>query len=249
MRNISKVQLLAGAVLISGLIAVVALRYAEEAAAPLYAGIHGVAGVVPGLDIVADGGLIVASLLFGWAAWQSRGPDLRPLAALLAGGVGVVVAYVGSELLKLVVAQDRPCRTVAEAAVWVNECPPVGDWSYPSNHATIGFAVSAALAAVRSRLALAALPLAAVISFARVAGGVHYPHDVVAGAVLAAAVVTPAVLLLDGQVHRLLWWTCERFPFGDRLLRSAGRAEEEPAEGEPAEDGAAGEDRTGANPA
>lgn len=216
--------------LFCGLIAVIALRYAEEAAAPLYAAIHGFAGALPGLDVVADGGLVVAALLFGWAAWRSRGPDLRTLALLLAGGVGVVSAYVGSELIKLVIAQDRPCRTLADALVLLDECPPVGDWSYPSNHATIGFAVTAALAAARSRAALAALPLALVIAFARVAYGVHYPHDVMAGAVLAVAVVTPAALLLDGPLHRLLSWACERFPFGDRLLRSTRRGEGVPAE-------------------
>jgi undecaprenyl-diphosphatase len=52
------------------------------------------------------------------------------------GGLGVVLALAVSELVKVLVAQDRPRRTVAGLGA-VARCPPIGDWSLPSNHATV----------------------------------------------------------------------------------------------------------------
>lgn len=78
-------------------------------------------------------------------------------------------------------------------------CPPLGDWSLPSNHAVI--ATGLALALPRAwRWALATV---SVVLVARVAAGVHYPHDVLTGALLAVLFVAAAVALLDTPVRHL----------------------------------------------
>jgi undecaprenyl-diphosphatase len=145
-------------------------------------------------DHVADALLVPLGLLLAWAGWSAR----RQLPALLRVGwvgVGTGVAYGLSEALKVVVDEDRPCRAVLELA----GCPPLGDWSYPSNHATLAAGLAVGIAMLRPRFALAALPLGVLIGLVRVVAGVHYPHDVLAGAALGAAVVVAGLLVLGQQ--------------------------------------------------
>ena len=68
-----------------------------------------------------------------------------------------------------------------------------GSSSFPSGHATVGFACAAVLALAAPRLALPLYALAALVAWSRVHVGVHYPLDVVGGAVLG---------VLIGQVVR-----------------------------------------------
>ncbi len=72
--------------------------------------------------------------------------------------------------------------------------------SFPSGHAATSFACATVLAWRFPRLAVPALLLAAAIAYSRVYNGVHYPLDVIAGALLGAAVAT--ALLLLSRVRR-----------------------------------------------
>jgi membrane-associated phospholipid phosphatase len=144
------------------------------------------------IELAGDGLLLVLGLLLVWTAVRHRDP--RTLAGVLLTGVGTVVAYGMSEALKLVVDEERPCRVVSGAEV-IAHCPAMSDWSFPSNHATLAAGLGVGIALLRPRLAPIAWPLVAGVALARVAAGVHYPHDVVAGAVLGATVVA-AILLI-----------------------------------------------------
>lgn len=106
--------------------------------------------------------------------------------------VGAILAYVLSEGGKLLFAQARPC------SVWqiAGECPPPGDWSLPSNHATLAFGAAAVIAVIvgRSWLTWSAIALASLVAVGRVAQGVHYVHDVALGAIL--GVVVPILVII-----------------------------------------------------
>jgi undecaprenyl-diphosphatase len=84
------------------------------------------------------------------------------------------------------------------------------DPGFPSDHATGSFAIATALWLRSRRWGALAFLLAALLSIGRVALGVHYPADVIAGAVLGAAVAV------------LLWWPPLRGQL-DRLADAAGR--------------------------
>ena len=88
------------------------------------------------LTLVALGSVL---LLLGWTAVRHR--DARLAAGTVLTGAGTVVAYAVSEALKLVVDEERPCRAVPGAEA-VAACPEAGDWSFPSNHATLAAALA-----------------------------------------------------------------------------------------------------------
>ncbi|MGW5264882.1 phosphatase PAP2 family protein [Microbispora sp. NPDC004025] len=135
--------------------------------------------------------ILFALLVFGW--WRARRGDDRRMALALLAPVAVVVAYLVSEGLKSLLRLRRPCWDLTDV-VTVATCPPYGDWSLPSNHATFAAAGAVALVALWRGTAVAAPVLALLEAFSRVFVGVHYPHDVAAGLLL-GAVVAPVVLL------------------------------------------------------
>jgi len=140
----------------------------------------------PGIELIAEGGLVLlaaSTLVAIVMAWVRRAGE-RPV--LLAGALGVVLAYGLSELFKLTFAEPRP-RTVWSTG---RECPAAGDWSLPSNHATLAFGAVVVLAVASRSLwvAGAALVVASAVAVGRVLQGVHYLHDVAIGALVGLTV-------------------------------------------------------------
>lgn len=145
------------------------------------------------VDLVAGQGLLVLVVTAVLVALSTAVRGERDRFRLtVAAGVGAVLAYGASELIKAMVTEERPCR--ATTVDTVLSCPPPGDWSWPSNHATIAAALATACLLVAPKLWPLVVPVAAAVALARVAGGVHYPHDVLAGAALGVAVTTAAGL-------------------------------------------------------
>lgn len=169
-----------------------------EVAADWYRSVVGLARDAPAwlrtvAEIGTEVGLLLFAALFLAAWWRARRRDACRMALALLAPVATVGAYLLSEATKLLVRQERPCRDIAELIV--AHCPPVGDWSFPSNHATIAAAAAVAITVNWRRWALLVLPWAALLGFSRVFVGVHYPHDVAGGFVL-GLIVAPLLLLL-----------------------------------------------------
>lgn len=159
--------------------------------------------VQQGAGTWTEAGLLVFVALFIAAWWRTRRDDAHAFAIAALAPLATTVAYLCSEALKSAVAEERPCRAVAGAAVSLAECPPHGDWSFPSNHATIAGASAVTLAVLRRTLLWLTAPLALLMAFSRVFVGVHYPHDVVAGLALGTLVALLAVRLGTGPMTRL----------------------------------------------
>lgn len=163
---------------------------------PLYRGLAGAAGssmLSPGVTITAKYGLLVLVALVGAVGLRALVRDRPTLWTLVTAGAGVVAAYALSEGVKLLVQEDRPCSVIDLATVLA--CPGQGDWSWPSNHATLAGAAATAVALAAPRLLAVAGPVALLVASARVAAGVHYVHDVLAGLALGTLVVVLAVVV------------------------------------------------------
>jgi len=142
-----------------------------------------------GLSYMGSFGLVwVAIALVCALLWR------RPLvlAYVLAADV---IGDLGALGLRRLIDRPRPWRRYAlpEPLVAAPKDP-----SFPSGHATIAFACATVLSYFKPRLAPAFFLLALAIGFSRVYVGVHYPLDVVGGAVLGVAVGALVIAL-----HRL----------------------------------------------
>lgn len=162
----------------------------------------------PALEVATEGALVILGMLLAWVGWTAmRRKDTRGVAGSVLTGLGTVVACAASEAVKLVVDEERPCRALRAGAETVAECPGAGDWSFPSNHATLAAGLAVGLAVLRPRLAAITLPVAGAAALLRVLVGVHYPHDVLAGSTLGGAVVVAVLLafmpLAQGAASRL----------------------------------------------
>ncbi|GJF30790.1 phosphatase PAP2 family protein [Kitasatospora sp. NE20-6] len=159
-------------------------------------------------------GLVLFAVLMvcGWVRARGAGPV--PMARALAAPFAVVAAYAVNSGLKRVVEEVRPCRQLPVRAT-LEGCPVAGDWSFPSNHAVIAFAAAASLWLVHRRLGAAALAAAVAMAASRVWVGVHYPHDVAAGALVGVLVAFP-LTLLAGRAEPLVG-RARGGPFGGLL--------------------------------
>jgi undecaprenyl-diphosphatase len=107
---------------------------------------------------------------------------------------GVVVADATSYALRYAIGRDRPPVQFSEphALVHVPANP-----SFPSGHAATSFAGATLLAWLTPLPRVPLFVLAALIAFSRIYDGVHYPLDVVGGAVLGLLVATALRLLAE----------------------------------------------------
>ena len=84
-------------------------------------------------------------------------------------------------LLKPLVARVRPCDVNTAFTLLVSR--PV-DYSFPSGHTCASFAAMSAILLSKNRLWIPAAVIAVVVAFSRLYLYVHYPSDVLAGALL-----------------------------------------------------------------
>jgi len=119
-------------------------------------------------------GLLLALLL-----WRLQGR--AALRSALALGLGVALSDAGgSQLLRPLFGRLRPCYALPGA---VRQLLPAANVpALPSLHAANLFALALVATLADRRLAPLAYLAAALVALSRVYGGVHWPSDVVAGA-------------------------------------------------------------------
>jgi undecaprenyl-diphosphatase len=148
-------------------------------------------GLFAAATIVGYAGLVWIALAPALAAWARR-PILR---TTLITAAAVWSADLVATLLKTVIDRPRP-----EEAMGVDVLVggTVGG-AMPSGHAATSFAGAVALSWLLGRWAPALFALAVAVAASRVYVGVHYPSDVLVGAVLGAAFGLAAVGLVRAR--------------------------------------------------
>lgn len=149
-------------------------------------------GVMLALSAIGRGGTVFVAIALALTIARRRARDFVQV------GLAIACASILSDsILKPIVERPRPFVTMPQATVL--GARPEGA-SFPSGHSTNAFAGAVTLTALAPAAAPAWWTLAAAIAYSRVYVGVHYPGDVVAGALLGAAVG----LLVATAMSR--WW-------------------------------------------
>lgn len=176
--------------------------------------INGFAGRSDALDVLMRfvstsevfKGLPVMMLVWGlWFADPRRHPRYRPrILALLATSVAAIV--LGRSLALLLPFRLRPISDplVPNVLPFGLDDTTLEGWSsMPSDHAVLFFALATGIALIDLRWGMLALLHAAlVISLPRVYLGLHFPGDVLAGALLGAACAFALVPPLSRATER-----------------------------------------------
>jgi undecaprenyl-diphosphatase len=137
------------------------------------------------------GGLIL--LLFTIQGRHAAGAIGLTLAAVL-------LANLGADCLKLLVQRVRPCHVIGSTRLLVG-C--TGSFAFPSNHASNLFAIAGVAWATGLPWRWPAALIALGGGISRVYLGVHYPGDVVAGAILGLLVAAGVVATTRSALPRI----------------------------------------------
>jgi undecaprenyl-diphosphatase len=135
------------------------------------------------------------SLLSAGALAATAGPHGRRAAVDGLASVAVTASIVNLGV-KPLGRRRRPDRAVAQVPVARHVRMP-SSTSFPSGHSAAAFAFATGVGHVLPTPAIALLGLATLIAYSRVHTGVHYPGDVVAGAVIGTGLAQLTTHTLD----------------------------------------------------
>lgn len=130
--------------------------------------------------------LFALPLIYGPAAW----PWFKLMATTAIGGIGLY------KLLKHVLVRERPFASHPEVQLIG---VPIDRYSFPSGHTLQATCFMVMLAYSFPAVMWVLLPLAISIAVSRVVLGLHYPSDVLAGALI-GFILAKTSLLLSGMV-------------------------------------------------
>ena len=132
--------------------------------------------LMPKITFLGNGGLIwivAAIIMIFFKKYRKTG-------IMIGTGLSAGV-IIGNVLLKNLIARDRPC-CINETVPMLISTPQ--DYSFPSGHTLSAFVAATIIMHSDRRMGIAAYVLASMIAFSRLYLYVHFPTDVLAGALL-----------------------------------------------------------------
>ena len=103
---------------------------------------------------------------------------------------------IGNVFLKNIIARPRPCWINSEFNMLIGV---PGDYSFPSGHTLSSAAAATVLTLENRKFGFGAIPVAALIAFSRLYLYVHFPTDIIAGALIGITIGYAAFKLIKKQ--------------------------------------------------
>ena len=125
----------------------------------------------------------IAVLWFLWAvsrAGRLRGERWRVFSG--AGAAVLLARGIITPLIRFFIHRPRPFAVLPVRALFFDS-----SWSLPSGHAAFFFALAAAVYAYDKKIGTTLFLVSALIGVGRIAAGVHYPTDILAGLLVGLA--------------------------------------------------------------
>lgn len=138
--------------------------------------------------------LLFLALVIG-AAYPRREKLEMVLVVLSAS---LIARFGAVEVIRHYVHRARPLVDLPLHALFTES-----SWSFPSGHATFFFGMAMAIYCHHRRWGVLFFALAALISFARVTAGVHYPTDILGGAILGVTISWLIYSVIEVYRHRV----------------------------------------------
>ena len=119
------------------------------------------------------------------AAWLLATGDLRTRIAVMSAFVAVIISVLTFMAVKDLISRPRPFESWQSLTCLM---APPDKFSFPSGHTMTAFAAWAALSTLLPGLTIPYLLTAIIIGLSRVFLGLHYPTDVLVGALMGSAI-------------------------------------------------------------
>jgi undecaprenyl-diphosphatase len=146
------------------------------------------------------------------------GGSLRSKLAAASAGLSAAIGLAVNGVLGHLWYHERPFADHPKQTVLLVH--HAQDNSFPSDHATVAFAVAFAVLAFHRRLGLALVAGAVLVGLDRILVGVHYPVDVAASALVGLAT---ALLVTTGGRAYVAWLATHASRLSDPLVLAATR--------------------------
>lgn len=135
--------------------------------------------------------IAAALIMCGFKKYRRCGITL--IFGLLAG------VLIGNLLLKNIICRERPC--------WIRELDWMliavpQDYSFPSGHTLSSFLAASVILLRHKGLGIAAFVIAVLIAFSRMYLYVHFPTDIIGGAVIGSAIGLAAAFVAEKYFFR-----------------------------------------------
>ncbi len=111
---------------------------------------------------------------------------------ICAAALAVVLGFLVVREIRFFYHHLRPFAALAG----MRQLIPESGYSFPSDHATVFFAISAVAYCFNKKFGVGFAVLSLIIGLARVAAGVHWPYDIFGGALLGALIGWLSVILV-----------------------------------------------------
>lgn len=145
--------------------------------------------VMPIITKLGDGGIFWIALAITFICFKKT----RKIGFCM--GLSLIIGYLtGNVFLKNVVARTRPYNVNTEFTILVEK---LKSFSFPSGHTLASVESATAIFICNKKIGIPALVLAGLIAFSRLYLYVHYPTDVLGGAVLGILVAILSCFIIN----------------------------------------------------